>query len=174
MSPSLGVSSFTPSGGPLGLWDSLFFQHGRPPGEFFSDMKRDEQEQPPAVTDLVARLVDGLGQLIAQHVALARIELGEEARSVSRAFGTLALFTPLLVVGYAMLCFGVAFVLARWLSVPGAVLLVAAVNLLAGGLGLWSVRKALKHPLLEDTKAAMRESAQLLESEAHRGVSDVH
>ena len=137
-------------------------------------MKRDEPEQPPAVTDLVARLVDGLGQLISQHVALARLELGEEARSVSRALGTLALFAPLLVVGYAMLCFGVAFLLARWLSVPGAVLLLAALNLVVGGLGLWSVLKALKRPLLQDSQAEVRESAKALASEAHREVSDVH
>lgn len=137
-------------------------------------MKRDEPEQPPAVTDLVARLVDGLGQLIGQHVALARLEIGEEARTAARALGTLALFAPLLVVGYALLCFGVAFLLTPWLSVPGALLLVAAINLVVGGLGLWSVREALKRPLLEDTQAAVRESAQLLASEAHREVSDVH
>ena len=137
-------------------------------------MKSDEQEQPAGVTDLVARLVDGLGQLISQHVALARVELGEEARSVTRLLETLALFTPLLVVGYAMLCFGVAFILARWLSVPWAVLLVGAVNLLAGGLGLLSVRRALRRPYLEDTTAAVRESAQLLRGEAPKEVSGVH
>jgi uncharacterized membrane protein YqjE len=137
-------------------------------------MKRDEPEQPAAVTDLVARLVDGLGQLLSQHVALARLELGEEARSVSRVLGTLALFAPLLVVGYALLCFGVAFLLAPWLSVPGAVLLLSALNLLAGGLGLWSVRHLLKRPLLPDSQAAVRESAKVLASEAHREVSDVH
>jgi uncharacterized membrane protein YqjE len=137
-------------------------------------MKRDEQEQPPGVTDLVARLVDGLGQLIAQHVALARLELGEEARSVSRALGTLALFTPLLVVGYAMLCFGLAFALAPVLSLPGAVLLVGAANLVVGGVGLVRVRAVLRRHHLEETAAAVRESAQLLAPEARVEVGDVH
>jgi uncharacterized membrane protein YqjE len=137
-------------------------------------MKRDAPEQAAGVTDLVGRLVDGLGQLLAQHVALARLELSEEARSLSRALGTLALFTPLLVVGYAMLCFGLAFALARWLSVPGAVLLVGAANLVAGGVGLWTVRRAFLRPMLQDTTAAMRESAQALQAEAHREVRGVH
>jgi uncharacterized membrane protein YqjE len=128
------------------------------------------QEQPQGVTDLVARLVDGLGLLIAQHVALARIELGEEARSVSRTLGTLALFTPLVVVGYAMLCFGVAFAISPLLSVPGAVLLVGGVNLVAGGFGLWRVIQVLKRPHLEDTTAAARESTDVL----RREVEGVH
>jgi uncharacterized membrane protein YqjE len=136
-------------------------------------MKSDAPEQ-PGVTDLVARLVDGLGQLLAQHVALARLELGEEARTVSRALGTLALFTPLLVVGYAMLCFGLAFALVPWLSLPGAVLLVGALNLVVGGAGLLAARKALQHPVLEESAAAARESARLLQAEAHREVSGVH
>ena len=131
-------------------------------------------EQPAGVTDLVAKLVDGLGQLIAQHVALARIELGEEARSVSRSLGTLAVFTPLLVVGYAMVCFGVAFALSPLLSMPGAVLLVGAVNLVVGGIGLFRVIQVLKRPHLEDSTAAARESTHLLATEARVEVGGVH
>ena len=126
------------------------------------------------MTDLVGRLVDGLGQLLAQHVALARLEFSEETRGLGRALGTLALFIPLLVVGYAMLCFGVAFALAGWLSLPGAVLLVGAANLLGGGVGLWTLRKAFARPVLQDTTAAVRESAQALRSESRREVSGVH
>jgi uncharacterized membrane protein YqjE len=137
-------------------------------------MAKEATAQPPGVTDLVAKLVDGLGQLIAQHVALARIELAEEARSVSRSLGTLAVFTPLLVVGYAMLCFGVAFALGPLLSLPGAVLLVGAANLIVGGLGLWRVIKVLKRPHLEDSAAAVRESTHLLANEAGVEVDGVH
>jgi hypothetical protein len=54
------------------------------------------------------------------------------------------------------------------------VLLLAALNLVVGGLGLWSVLKALKRPLLQDSQAEARESAKALASEAHREVSDVH
>jgi uncharacterized membrane protein YqjE len=136
-------------------------------------MKKDEPEQ-PGVTDLVARLVDDFGQLLAQHVELARIEIAEEARSVSQVLGTLALFTPLLVVGYAMLCFGVAFALAPLLSTPGAVLLVGALNVVVGGVGLLRVRAALKRNHLAESTAAVRESAQFLAVETRTEVGGVH
>jgi hypothetical protein len=137
-------------------------------------MARDVPAPTAGVTDLVGRLVDGLGELLSQHLALARLEFGEETRGLGRAIGTVALFVPLLVVGYAMLCFGLAFALAHWLSLPGAVLLVGAVNLVLGGVGLWTARKAFVRPVLQDTTAAVRESAQALRVETRREVSGVH
>jgi hypothetical protein len=86
----------------------------------------------------------------------------------------MALFVPLLIVGYGMLCFGVAFALSRWLDVPGAVLLVGAANLVGGGIGLWSVRSTLRRPALPATAEAARESARALAAELHREVPGVH
>jgi uncharacterized membrane protein YqjE len=128
----------------------------------------------PGVTDLVARLADGLGQLVTQHLALMRIELGEEAHAVGRALGTMALFVPLLIVGYGMLCFGVAFALSPWLTVPGAVSLVGGANVVGGGIGLWRAGNALRRPALPATAEAARESARALAAELHREVPGVH
>ncbi|MGO9830991.1 MAG: phage holin family protein [Myxococcaceae bacterium] len=130
-------------------------------------------DEAPGVTDLMARLVDGLGELLAQHVALARLELGDEVRSVSRVLATLALVTPLLVVGYALLCLALAFALSPWLSLPGAVALVGAANLAGGGAGLWAVRRTLKRPHLAETTETLRESTTALLTEA-REVRGVH
>ena len=135
--------------------------------------RRDKGER-PGMTELVARLVDGIGQLLAQHVALARIELSEEAHSVGRALGTMALFVPLLVVGYAMLCFGLAFALSGLLSVPLAVLLVGLANFVAGGVALWRVYRTLKRPALEESTAAARESARALAAEVRGEAPGVH
>jgi len=129
--------------------------------------------QTPGVSDLMARLVDGLGELLSQHLALARLELRDEAHGVARVFGTLALVVPLLVVGYAMLCFAVAFALSPRLGVPGAVALVGAANVLAGGVGLLGVRRTLERPHLPQTSEAVRESAAALVAEA-REVRGVH
>ncbi len=134
---------------------------------------RKHTDATPRVTDLVARLVDGLGELLAQHVALARLELGDEVRSVSGVLATLALVTPLLVVGYALLCLALAFALSGWLSLPGAVALVGAANLLGGGLGLLAVRRTLKRPHLSETTETLRESTTALLSEV-REVRGVH
>ena len=137
-------------------------------------MKRHRQPEAPGVTDLVARLVDGLGQLVAQHVALARLELGEEARSVGRAVGTLALFVPLVVVGYAMLCLALALALADLIPLPWAVCVVGVANLLAAGVGFLTASKALRRRPLPETSRAVRESAQLLSQEAAKEASGVH
>ncbi|MGO8968251.1 MAG: phage holin family protein [Myxococcaceae bacterium] len=127
----------------------------------------------PGVTDLIARLVDGLGELFAQHVALARLELGDEMQAVSRVLATLALVTPLLAVGYALLCLALALALAPWLSLAGGVALVGAANLLGGGLGLWAVRRTLQRPRLAETQEALRESTTELLAEV-REVRGVH
>jgi len=133
-----------------------------------------KEPERPGMRDLVSRLVDGLGQLLAQHVALARLELGEEARTVARAMGTMALFVPLLVVGYAMLCFGLAFALSPQLGVPGAVLLLGALNVAAGAAGLWRARRLLRRPALEQTAESVRESARALAVEATGEAPGVH
>ena len=136
-------------------------------------MRKHVQAESPGLSDLMARLVDGLGELLAQHVALARLELRDEAHAVARVFGTVALVVPLLVVGYAMMCFAVAFALATRLGVPGAVALVGAANLVVGGLALVGVRRTLQRPHLPQTSEAVRESAAALAAEA-REVRGVH
>ena len=137
-------------------------------------MRKHTQAQPPAVSDLMVRLVDGLGELLAQHVALARLEIGEEVHAVSRVLGTLAVVVPALVVGYAMLCFALAFALSPIFSVPGAVALVGLANLAVGAGGLLAVRKTVRRPYLEETAQAARESAEVLAGEAREEVRDVH
>ena len=136
-------------------------------------MRKHTQAEAPAVADLVARMVDGLGELLTQHVALARLEVGEEVQAVARVAGTVALVTPLLVVGYAMLCLALAFALSPLLGLAGAVAVVGAANLLAGGAGLWAVRNTLRRPHLEETAQAVRQSASVLVAEA-REVTGVH
>jgi len=136
-------------------------------------MRKHAHAQAPGVGDLMARLVDGLGELISQHVALARLELRDEAHGVARVFGMLALVVPLLLVGYAMMCFSVAFALSTRLGVPGAVALIGGANLLAGALGLLGVRRTLQRPHLPQTSEAVRESATALVAEA-REVRGVH
>ena len=121
----------------------------------------------------MGRLVDGLGELLAQHVALARVEVGEEVQSVARVAGTVALVTPLLAVGYAMLCLALAFALSPLVGLASALALVGAANLLAGGIGLWAVRHTLRRPRLEETAQAVRESASMLLAET-REVTGVH
>jgi uncharacterized membrane protein YqjE len=135
---------------------------------------RQKETQAPGVTDLVGRLVDDLGQLISQHVALARLELGEEARSMGRVATSVALVVPLFLVGYALLCFGVALALDDVMGLTAAVFLVGGVNILIGLVALLVARQALKRQHLPGIGTEVRKSAQLLVTQASEEETHVH
>jgi uncharacterized membrane protein YqjE len=86
---------------------------------------------------IVSRLketADGLGQLVADHVKLARIELVAEARSYGQGLAVLAVAVMLLVVGYILAWIAAALALARVVGAPLAFVIVAP-HLIAGIIG---------------------------------------
>ncbi|HET9450607.1 MAG TPA: phage holin family protein [Aggregicoccus sp.] len=94
------------------------------------------------ITALVGRMADGFSRLVTQHIALARLELAEDARKMGAGVGRIAAFVPFLLTGYALVCGALAVLLARWTGLPGALALVGLANLVGGGLGIAS---ALRH-----------------------------
>jgi len=87
---------------------------------------------------IVSRLketADGLGQLVADHVKLARIELVAEARSYGQGLAVLAVAVILLVLGYGLAWIAAALALARVVGAPLAFVIVAAPHLIAGIVG---------------------------------------
>ncbi len=84
---------------------------------------------------IVARLketADGLGELVSDHVKLARIELVAEAKSYGRSVAVLGVAAIVLVIGYAFAWTAAALVLARWVGAPLAFVIVAAPHLIGG------------------------------------------
>ncbi|MDP2271160.1 MAG: phage holin family protein [Archangium sp.] len=107
-------------------------------------------------------LVDAFSELVAQHVRLARLEVKEDARFVGIRVGVIAVFTPLILVGYGFLCVALALSLRRFLGDGWAFLLVGLVNLLVSGIGIaiaanqLSKRKLMNATVLElETSSAM-------------------
>jgi len=87
---------------------------------------------------IVSRLketADGLGQLVADHVKLARVELVAEARSYGQGLAVLAVAVLLLLVGYVFAWAAAALALSRVVGAPLAFVIVAAPHLLAGIIG---------------------------------------
>ena len=87
---------------------------------------------------IVSRLketADGLGQLVADHVKLARVELVAEARSYGQGLAVLAVAAILLVLGYGFAWIAAALALARVVGAPLAFIIVAAPHLIAGVIG---------------------------------------
>lgn len=85
-----------------------------------------------SIASLVSRMADGMGKLVSQHLALAKLELTEDAKAVGGEVAKVAVFLPFVLVGYALLMVALSVVLARWLGLAGGFAVVGGLNL-AGG-----------------------------------------
>jgi hypothetical protein len=103
----------------------------------------------PGTAELLAQLAHELGNLVSQHIALAKLELGETARRTGLGVAQIAACAPLVLVGYAFLNAALALALGPWLSVPGAVALVGLLNVAGGVLGVVLAARSLRRPPLD-------------------------
>jgi hypothetical protein len=118
--------------------------------------------KPPGTTELLQQLAGELGHLLAQHVALAKVELGASARRTGLGVAQIAACAPLVLVGYAFLNAALALALGRWLSLAGAVAVVGLLNIGAGCLGVLLAARAFRRPMLDDSVTELERTAQLL------------
>ncbi|HZL21263.1 MAG TPA: phage holin family protein [Polyangia bacterium] len=104
---------------------------------------------------IVARLketADGLGQLVGDHVRLARIELVAEARSYARGLVSIAVAVVLLLIGYVFGLTAGALALARLVGAPLAFVIVAVPHLIAGVIAIVSgTHRVQQTPLLPES-----------------------
>ncbi len=114
---------------------------------------------------VVGRMADGVSRLVSQHLALARMELEEDARVMGGNVARIAAFVPFVLVGYFFLCAALALFLARWLDFAGAFALVGGVNLVGGGAGIALAASRLKslRPM-DETKEELNRSVAVLSS----------
>jgi hypothetical protein len=131
-------------------------------------MRAREQSERVGLAAAVARITDAVSRLMSEHLALARVELRDDARAFGLAAARIAVFVPLIVVGYAFLCAAVATALAMWIGLGWALLLVGLLNVFAGALGVFVAAVRLKgREVLEDTRVEVSRSAEAL-AEASR------
>jgi hypothetical protein len=119
------------------------------------------QDAPEGVVGLLRETADGLGQLIADHIKLARLEMAADVRSYSQGVAMLVVAGLVLALGYALGWLAVGLALARVCTAPIAFGGIAALHLIAGGIAVSAAIKRMKKTRL------MRESA----AEASRSVS---
>lgn len=112
--------------------------------------------------DLLARLFADLGQLLSQHIALAKLELGTSARRAGLGVAQIAACAPLVLVGYCFLNAALALVLGRWLPVAGAVALVGLLNVALGTAGILLAARAFRRPMLDDSVSELERTVQTL------------
>ena len=124
------------------------------------NQRREEQE---GIIALVKETADGFGHLLAEHVKLARLELVADIKTHGRNVAALALITPLLFIGYALVCVGLAIFLSRWLDRSAAFFLVGGAQVLLGGLAIAIVAGRLRRAkLLKETAYEVNRSVETL------------
>ena len=127
--------------------------------------------KPPGTTELLQQLAGELGHLLAQHIALAKVELGASARRTGLGVAQIAACAPLVLVGYAFLNAALALALGRWLSLASAVAAVGLLNVGAGCLGVLLAARAFRRPMLDDSVTELERTAQLLAPTAAAGAA---
>jgi hypothetical protein len=121
------------------------------------------RDQAGGLAELFGALADGLGTLVSEHLALLRLELSQEARAWGAQVGKLLAAAPFLLIGYLFLCAALASFLSRWIGWSGSLLLVGAVNVLGGGIGVVVALRALgQRPGMAKTVDELKTSASVL------------
>jgi hypothetical protein len=93
-------------------------------------------------TDIADRLratAEDLVELVTAQVKLVRLELLGDARALGRRLTRLAIYIPVLVLGYAFVVAAAAWALAARLGLGWSLLLFGAVHLVVG---IWGVSRA--------------------------------
>jgi uncharacterized membrane protein YqjE len=112
---------------------------------------------PPATMpsrDALHRLLDGLQTLIREHLALARVELKQDLRTMGKDLATGAAGVPALGAGFLLLMFALASLLSIWLPAWAAFGIVAVVNLAIGAAITWSASRRVVHDRIELPRTA--------------------
>jgi hypothetical protein len=120
--------------------------------------KQQKKEESDGIIALVKETADGFGHLIAEHVKLARLELVADAKASGRKIAVIAVIVPILFVGYALACVGLALLLAPSLGASNAFFLVGGGHVVLGGLAIAIAASRLSrvHPLNETAHEVSR------------------
>jgi len=105
----------------------------------------------PGTAGLLVQLASELGNLLSQHVALAKLELGETARRTGLGVAQIAACAPLVLVGYAFLNAAAALALSRWIPLAGSIALVGLLNVVVGVVGVALAARSFRRPVLDDS-----------------------
>jgi len=113
---------------------------------------------------LLTNIADGLGRLVGEHIALAKLELSEDAAVLAKALGVTAAFLALVLVGYVFLCAALVAVLsAQSMPLAAALAIVGGGNLLLGAIGAsLGLRRFATRPVMRETVDELERSAAVL------------
>ncbi|HVV48524.1 MAG TPA: phage holin family protein [Polyangia bacterium] len=131
-----------------------------------ADTSSNSEADAASVRRLVAEAADSLGGLVADHIKLARVELTADVRVYVGAAGGVVAAVLFMVMGYGLASVAAALGLARRTGMPVAFALLAALQLLVGGLCVRAAMGRVRRiRVLRETLVEARQSVRAL---AHR------
>jgi len=95
--------------------------------------------KPSDIADRIRATAEDLVELVTAQVKLVRLELLGDARALGRRLTRLAIFIPLVILGYAFVAAAGAWALATKLGLIWSLLLFGGVHL---GVGIWGLVRA--------------------------------
>jgi hypothetical protein len=117
------------------------------------------------VIALVRETVDGLGELVAQHIKLARLEFAADLQSLGRRAGVLAVFMAFSLIGYALVMVGIAASVGGVTTIGTSLLAIGLVHVAGGATGVFRVvARSRAKPLMDATGDEMSRSLAALGS----------
>src|SRR5262245_34179250 len=93
---------------------------------------------------LVRETAGGFGQLVADHIRLARMGMTADAKTYVLGAGMLLIAGFILPVGYGMACIAAGMALSRIVGGPVAFVCLAVIHLIAGAIALAVVGRRMK------------------------------
>jgi uncharacterized membrane protein YqjE len=123
----------------------------------------DEGEPADGIIALVKETASGFGQLVGDHIRLARIEMTADAKSYVRDGSMLLVGGFIVAAGYVLACIAAGLGLARIIGGPLAFACLAVLHLVVGGIALaFALRKMKQVQLMQETKHEVTRSMSAL------------
>jgi uncharacterized membrane protein YqjE len=115
------------------------------------------------IAALVGRMADSFSRLVSQHLTLARLEIAEDAKAMGLDVARIVAFVPFVLVGYVFLCGALSVALSAWIGYAWALTAVGALNVVAGGLGIWrAVSRLQNRHMMDDSSQELSRSVAVL------------
>jgi len=118
--------------------------------------RNDANHASSSVSSLARNTLESLVDLVGAQIRLAKTELALDARKAATKAGAISLFLPMVLVGYVMLCFALAALLAQVMPTAGALAIVGGLQVLVGvGGTLLMVQRLRRLEALDRTKESV-------------------
>jgi hypothetical protein len=125
--------------------------------------QRSESEEREGIVGLIRETIDGLRDLIADHIKLARVEMVSDAKTYGASLAVVVVAGLVLAIGYIFGLIAAALALGRVWGRPLAFLVVGVLHLVVGGIAMATAMARMRrtHPM-HDTVVEAQDSLSAL------------